>query len=816
MSTNISARYQILETLNQGQVVIALDPQIGVKVKLDSAPVGVSSKVSEPLANELIKRYSEIDHRLQRPTSVTVDLNQGEARTWMVSPLPKGEPVNSYLDDQNFRLSAKIQLISDLVRVMASFIELGGQPIYFTTHNLFIDQNAWTLSDLTCVVVNEWYTQLAENVNKTIIGVDEQDGFIYSSPEQITEGIATASQTAVYRLGLVLFELIAGHPPYAGDMSSLMQQHVTATVPHLELSKTLVNDALSDKLSSLLSKMMNKAANDRPSWLDLLTELAGLKQSIMSFEEERADQIINGRYELVEEIGRGGFGVVHRALDLNISKREVAIKQLTLNALENKQVVTLFDREARVLSRLGNPNTLTLLDYGINRRGQPFMVSEFLKGKQLNDHIKSLETKRLKPAVALQVIIAMCEALGEAHGLGVVHRDIKPENIFVSAQGVNRRRLNVKLLDFGISKIREEAQQGTLSDDAKTNGFMGTFEYMSPEQFEDTGNVDHRTDFYSLGLVFYECLIGVRPFLGNTPYLLITQHREEPVPAVELNLESEINQEFNDIISWMTAKDREKRPKSATELIERLQIIEDELKIGQAQSLRISKQLSNAAIQQANKTIGLKETKVGQSQGKSKVWIAILGVALVLGLGGVAIMQMSKASNMTALNDASSDQAKQPLKSDSKTSSPTVNTSHKVSEPDKTNKSISGIKETTQRSTVRKESKPKEIPVSSKEKSTRKPKKKPRKPKLKTVTIKQVTKGFSFSPGSSIRFKALASPSSYSSKIRYVIKPKQAGKMMGSTLKLTKRSFGKASIRACVSSKCSRRITIRELEEAPE
>ena len=811
MSTNISARYQILETLNQGQAVIALDPQIGVKVKLDSAPVEVSSKVSESLANELIKRYSEIDHRLQRPTSVTVDLNQGEARTWMISPLPKGEPINSYLDDQNFRLSAKIQLISDLVRVMASFIELGGQPIYFTTHNLFIDQNAWTLSDLTCVVVKEWYTQLAENVNKTIIGVDEQDGFIYSSPEQITEGIATASQTAVYRLGLVLFELITGRPPYAGDMSSLMQQHVTATVPHLELSKTLVNDTLSDKLYSLLCKMMNKAANDRPSWLDLLTELAGLKQSIMSFEEERADQIINGRYELVEEIGRGGFGVVHRALDLNISKREVAIKQLTLNALENKQVVTLFDREARVLSRLVNPNTLTLLDYGINRRGQPFMVSEFLRGKQLNDHIQSLEKKRLQPAVALQVIIAMCEALGEAHGLGVVHRDIKPENIFISAQGVNRRRLNVKLLDFGISKIREEAQQGTLSDDAKTNGFMGTFEYMSPEQFEDTGNVDHRTDFYSLGLVFYECLIGIRPFLGNTPYLLITQHKEELVPAVELNLENEINQEFNDIISWMTAKDREKRPKSATELIERLQIIEDELKIGQAQSLRISKQLSNAAVQQANSTLGLKETKVGQSQGKSKVWIAILSVALVLGLGGVALMQMSKASNMPALKGALSDQAKQPLKSDSKTSSPTVTTSPKVSEPN-----ISGIKETTQRSTVHKESQTKKNAFNSKEKSSPKPKKRPIKPKLKKVTIKQITKGFSFSPGSSIRFKASASPSSYSSKIRYVIKPRRVGKMMGSTLKLARRSFGKASIRACVSSKCSRKITIRELEEAPE
>ena len=146
MSTVIGARYQKLETLNQGHTVIALDPQTGGRVRLDMAPAGSDCDRAAALTRELIKRYADMDHRLPRPIESIIDQTDNESRVWIVSSTPKGEPISQHLDNEAFMLSAKIQLINDLVRVLASYVEVGGQPIHFTTSDICVDPNLWTLS----------------------------------------------------------------------------------------------------------------------------------------------------------------------------------------------------------------------------------------------------------------------------------------------------------------------------------------------------------------------------------------------------------------------------------------------------------------------------------------------------------------------------------------------------------------------------------------------------------------------------------------------------------------------------------------------
>jgi Tol biopolymer transport system component len=214
-----------------------------------------------------------------------------------------------------------------------------------------------------------------------------------------------------------------------------------------------------------------------------------------------------GPYEIVEHVAAGGMGEVYRARDSRF-QREVAIKLLPAAFAHDPDRLLRFEREARAAGSLNHPNVLTIHDFGY-QSGVPYLVSEFLKGETLREH---LEKSGIAPKAAVTYAAEIARGLGAAHAIGIVHRDLKPENIFLVRGGA------LKILDFGLAKLPDLAQDSSGSAPAhptEPGMVLGTYGYMSPEQVrgEPAG---HRADIFSLGVILYEMLAGKRPFSGET------------------------------------------------------------------------------------------------------------------------------------------------------------------------------------------------------------------------------------------------------------------------------------------------------------
>lgn len=219
-----------------------------------------------------------------------------------------------------------------------------------------------------------------------------------------------------------------------------------------------------------------------------------------------------GRYEIVAELGRGGFGQVYRAIDPTLDSM-VAIK--TLSVGNDAAILARFRNEAAASRRLHHPNIVTIYDFG-EQDGLPFIVMELLEGQDL---ARVIESRRPIPLWhKIQIMSQVASGLGHAHAHGIVHRDVKPANIMLLPDG------NVKIMDFGIALVSQDTQHRLTPRGA----VIGTFRYMAPEQFRGSQQ-DARGDIFAYGLVFYELLTGVHPF-----------HAREPAAAMYniLNLEA--------------------------------------------------------------------------------------------------------------------------------------------------------------------------------------------------------------------------------------------------------------------------------------
>src|SRR5688500_1152950 len=204
-------------------------------------------------------------------------------------------------------------------------------------------------------------------------------------------------------------------------------------------------------------------------------------------------------------------------------QRSVALKVLRTDLVSNEQVRERFRREAEIIGKLRHPNTIQLIDYGETPEGLAVMVMELLVGQPLNERLK--EKGPLKLAEALTVGMEIANSLAEAHLLGMVHRDLKPANIFlVEVAG----QTHAKVLDFGIARILDEEATRLTS----TGQVFGTPRYMSPEQAMSTGEVDSRSDLYSLGLIVYECIVGVPPFVAQTSIQYLSAHSTMTPPKL--------------------------------------------------------------------------------------------------------------------------------------------------------------------------------------------------------------------------------------------------------------------------------------------
>jgi tRNA A-37 threonylcarbamoyl transferase component Bud32 len=261
------------------------------------------------------------------------------------------------------------------------------------------------------------------------------------------------------------------------------------------------------------------------------------------------------RYEILEELGRGGMGIVFKARDRRLG-RVVALKRLPDNLRNHPRAVELFLREARAAAALNHPNIVTIHDAG--REGDTFYITlELLEGHPLHTILK--RNGRLSPRDVARLGMQVCAGLHYAHGQRIVHRDVKTGNLFFTSGRV------LKIMDFGLAKMVEEVRRASTV-------IGGTPYYMAPEQSLGE-NVDHRADLYALGVTFHELLAGKVPFPdGDVAY----HHRHTPPPDLRERVPGTPGA-LAELVLALMAKDPDARPASAGEVRERLQAIADSL-----------------------------------------------------------------------------------------------------------------------------------------------------------------------------------------------------------------------------------------------
>jgi serine/threonine protein kinase len=265
-----------------------------------------------------------------------------------------------------------------------------------------------------------------------------------------------------------------------------------------------------------------------------------------------------GSYRVIAKLNEGGMGAVYRAEHALIGK-PAAVKVLLPELSMNRDIVNRFFNEARATTQIRHPGIVEVFDFGYLPDGQAYLVMEFLDGEPLSRRIHRLG--QFDEASASALLRAVCSALAAAHASGIVHRDLKPDNIFlVRDPEVGERP---KLLDFGIAKLADTAHSPVSK--TRTGTVMGTPTYMSPEQCRGAGDIDHRSDLYSLGCILHELVCGRPPFVAEGAGEIIGAH-QFVAPEPPSRYRPGLSPYMESIIVRLLAKRPEDRIQTAHEL----------------------------------------------------------------------------------------------------------------------------------------------------------------------------------------------------------------------------------------------------------
>jgi len=266
--------------------------------------------------------------------------------------------------------------------------------------------------------------------------------------------------------------------------------------------------------------------------------------------------VFASRYEIIEELGKGGMGRVYRVEDKKI-KEEVALKLIKPEVASDKKTIERFSNELKMARKIAHRNVCRMYDLG-EEKGTHYITMEYVPGEDLKRLIKKVG--QFSAGKTIFMARQVCDGLAEAHRLGVVHRDLKPQNIMVDEDG------NARIMDFGIARtVKGKGLTGA-------GVMVGTPEYMSPEQAE-VKEVDQRSDIYSLGVILYEMVTGRVPFEGETPLGIAMKHKSEAPPDPR-QINAQLPEDLSLVIMRCLEKNKEKRYQSAGEVSAELQNIE--------------------------------------------------------------------------------------------------------------------------------------------------------------------------------------------------------------------------------------------------
>jgi tRNA A-37 threonylcarbamoyl transferase component Bud32 len=265
-------------------------------------------------------------------------------------------------------------------------------------------------------------------------------------------------------------------------------------------------------------------------------------------------------YRISELLGEGGMGAVYLA-EHPFMGRKAAIKVLRREFAEDRSLVERFMNEARAANAIRHPNIIDIIDVGRMPNGIPYLMMEFLEGESL---ARRIGHGTVPVPEALDIILQTTAALGAAHGKGIVHRDLKPDNLYLVPDEAAAGGIRVKVLDFGIAKLRDDLSGGMAKTQA--GSLMGTPPYMSPEQCRGvTDAIDHRTDVYAMGIILYEMLCGAPPFVAEGWGEVVLAHLTKPPPSARARNPS-IPEALEVVIMKALAKNPDERFATAADM----------------------------------------------------------------------------------------------------------------------------------------------------------------------------------------------------------------------------------------------------------
>lgn len=644
-------RYELLDRIGKGGMGVvyrARDTQLDrlVAVKMLLADLDADSEISTRFLREA-RAAGELNHR---NIIQIYDFGEDGGRAFIVMELLEGQSLNEFLkDNPDLSLARKLEIMTCVCDGLAF------SHARSTIHRDLKPGNLFITNDGQVKVLDFGLAKVASSKltrSGLVFGTPD-----YMSPEQV-RGKAVDERSDIFSLGAVFYQMLSGRKPFAAKSLPEVMRKVLTEDP-----LPLTHADAPPSLARLIARLLEKEPLKRYQRVE---EVVRDLRNIDPDEEAEAasasgDPRQIDRYQIEEQLGRGGMGVVYRARD-PVLDRDVAIKSMLVDFGHDPDARARFQQEARAAARLQHPNIVTIYEFG-EKDDSPYLIMEYLGGEDL----EGMERSQTPPGLArgLEIIGQLCDGLDFAHQQGVVHRDIKPGNVRVLDDGT------VKLLDFGIATIQAVARG------QETAG--GSSGYTSPEMLAGE-TVDARSDLFSVGVVAYELLTGRQPFTGDSATAVAYQILHEDPPSAR-SLVPELPPSIDAVLERALAKSPEARWQRARELGDAVRTVAREMRSTeearsvQAQSRPSHQDTASAGNLQlqpdggTQATQGLDDAPLGTSQpgaasGSSPkrgvgAMVAAVVVIVGLGVGGYVVLQTDGEGG-------------QPIESESSVVSPSV------------------------------------------------------------------------------------------------------------------------------------------------